>query len=119
MFHAEPCTPLGMESGKILDSAITASTYYNNQLGPANARLNLNRGWCAWTTTDAGEQSGWIQVDLGYIIWVTGVATQGRCVWQQWVTSYKVSYSTDGQNWEFYDESGSTKVSLTFFFSKT
>ena len=107
-----------MESGKILDGAITASTYYNSPLGPANARLNVNRGWCAWTTIDAGKQNGWIQVDLGDIIWVTGVATQGRCVHPQWVKSYKVSYSTDGQNWEFYDESGSTKVSLTFFFRR-
>ncbi|CAB4020032.1 Hypothetical predicted protein [Paramuricea clavata] len=106
----EPCTPLGMESGKILDGAITASTSYNSELGPANARLNVHRGWCAWTTNNAGKQSGWIQVDLGDIIWVTGVATQGRCVHPQWVKSYKVSYSTDGQNWEFYDESGSTKI---------
>jgi hypothetical protein len=102
-----------MESGIILDSAITASSYHSNGLIPANARLNLNRGDCAWTTTRAEQQSAWIQVDLSDIISVTGVATQGRCTsrWTQWVTSYTVSYSTDGEKWRFYEESGSTKVS--------
>jgi hypothetical protein len=101
-----------MESGKILDSAITASSHYDYRLIPANGRLNTNRGYCAWTTSIVGKESAWIQVDLGDIIRVTGVATQGRCGrWPQWVTSYTVSYSTDGEIWEFYKESGSTKVS--------
>jgi hypothetical protein len=107
-----------MESGRILDSAITASSHYDYRLIPANGRLNTNRGSCAWATSIVGKESAWIQVDLVDIIWVTGVATQGRCSqWQQWVTSYTVSYSTDGEIWEFYKESGSTKVRYPYFLS--
>ena len=110
-----------MENGKILDSAVTASSIHDAGLTPGNARLNLDLGDCAWTTTSAGRNNAWIQVDLGDIKSVTGVATQGRCrKWNQWVKSYTVSYSTDGQIWEFFKESDSPKVRLlTSFFSPT
>ena len=100
-----------MESGKILDTAITASSDYGMGLISANARLN--EGGCAWTKRDA-DTSPWIQADLGDITRVTGVATQGRCNHPQWVLTYTVSYSSDGQNWEFYKESSTEKVCIAF-----
>ena len=111
LFQTEPCIPLGIESGKILESAITASSFYDDNFKPAYGRLNVYRGSCAWTTTGAGRVNAWIQVDLSDIMSVTAVATQGRCVWDEWVESYTISYSTDGEKWEFYKESGSIKVS--------
>ena len=119
LLHAEPCTPLGMESGKILDSAITASSVFDQNFEPAYGRLNVYRGGCAWARAREEQVNTWIQVDLGDIISVTGVATQGRCTWPQWVTSFEVSYSTDGENWEFYKESGSIKVRLIFSLCQT
>jgi ABC-type sugar transport system ATPase subunit len=99
-----------MESGKILDSAITASSVYDHSLLPGNGRLNVHRGRCAWAPMKNGRNTAWFQVDLGDIVSVTGVATQGRCEYLQWVTSYTVSYSNDGQIWEFFKESGNAKV---------
>ena len=40
-------------------------------------------------------------MDLRGIFKVTKIATQGRQDWAQWVTQYKVSYSTDGVNFNF------------------
>ncbi len=104
-----------MESGDILDSAVTASSVYDSRLLSYFARLNLERVFCSWTPKNADRPNPWIQVDLGVITAVTGVATQGRgCRWPQWVTSYTVSYSEYGQYWKFFQESrsGSVKVCL-------
>ena len=41
--------PLGLENGAILDSQLSASSSYQPGLvGPANARLNTERGGGAW-----------------------------------------------------------------------
>ena len=105
-----------MESRQILDSAITASSFYSEYYKPWYGRLNLHLGRCAWTTTSGGRDNAWIQVDLGDIKLVTGVATQGRCTDDERVTSYTVTYSIDGGNWEFYKESDGPKVGLCTFF---
>ena len=46
----------------------------------------------------------WLQVDLGTAVVVTKIATQGRASWSQWVTSYRLSYSSDGSNFQQYDK---------------
>ena len=104
---------LGMESGKIPDNAITASSSYSSSHKPAYGRLNRVLGSCAWTTTSGGKSNSWFQVDLGEFATVTGIATQGSCkASAEWTTSYTVSYRTNGENWTAYKESGeNTKVS--------
>lgn len=44
------------------------------------------------------------------VVKVTGIATQGRQDYNQWVTQYIVSYSPDSTNFRFYREGKSTKV---------
>lgn len=68
--------------------------------GPNNARIYRMAGGGrtgAWSakTNDKGQ---WIQVNLGKITTVTKIGIQGRQDYAQWVTSYKVSYSQDGQH---------------------
>ena len=47
---------------------------------------------------------------------VTRVATQGRnAAYIQWVTKYKLQYSDDGVNFQYYQENGAIKVSDAFF----
>lgn len=99
-----------MESGKLLDSAITASSYYANEFKPYNARLNKHYGNCAWIPRSGLQHNSWIEVDLGGLTRVTGIATQGRRTYTQWVTSYTVSYSNDRQYWKFCEESGTSKI---------
>jgi len=47
---------------------------------------------------------------------VTRVATQGRnAAYSQWVTKYKLQYSDDGVNFQYYQENGAINVSYAFF----
>ena len=89
---------LGMKSGKIPNSAITATTSLNQYYGPERARLDtvkLGSYAGAWIpkSQDAGQ---WIQVDLGKITEITRLATQGRQDAGHWVKSYSITYSVEG-----------------------
>ena len=86
-----------MESRKITDGQITASTEYNPVHGATNGRLNFKAGGGktgAWSarTNDVHQ---WLQVDLGAKTEVTGIQIQGRQDLSQWVTSFTISYSSD------------------------
>lgn len=100
-------TPLGMENGQIKDAQITASSEYSVQHAAKFGRLNFKAsgskqgGWSAAYT--AANQ--WIQVDLVKYFIVKGIATQGRNGYNQWVTKYKLQYSDDGVNFNYYGES--------------
>ena len=87
-----------MKSGNIPNSAITATTIYNQYHGAERARLNTVKSGSfigAWVpkTQDIGQ---WIQVDLGKITKITRLATQGREDSSQWVKSYCITYSVEG-----------------------
>ncbi len=84
-----------MESGDITDSQITASSEASSALAAKYARLNLSPAWSA----QINNLDQWIQVDLVDIVQVTGVMTQGVVLYNQWVTKYKVEYSTDNDTW--------------------
>jgi hypothetical protein len=53
----------------------------------------------------------WLQVDLGQLTTVTGIANQGTCYSSEWAKSYSVSYSNEPNSWTPYEESGNVKVS--------
>ncbi|XP_019643162.1 PREDICTED: ryncolin-1-like [Branchiostoma belcheri] len=99
--HEICSSPLGMESGNILDDSITASSVHEHCPIP-HSRLNSVISWCAL----ANDVNEWLQIDLGLAI-VSGVITQGRGDLNQWVTSYKLQFSTGGAsgNWTTYQES--------------
>ncbi|CAB4037040.1 Hypothetical predicted protein, partial [Paramuricea clavata] len=105
--------PLGMTSGKIPDDAITASsTSYASNYKPSYARLAKAGSSCSWTPTTAKRIGSWLQVDLGQLTTVTGIATQGTCYNKnEWAKSYSVSYSNEPNSWTSYEESGNVKVS--------
>ena len=72
----------------IPNEAITASTFTTGY-GPEKARYeNKNYGW----KSSHADLNQWIQVDLGNITKVTGIATQGIFDSNQWVTKYSLSY---------------------------
>ncbi|XP_032239858.1 lactadherin [Nematostella vectensis] len=100
---------LGMASGAISDSAITASSYYQNManvLLPSYGRLNHAKVWAS-ASRNPGE---YIQIDLGRLTTVTKVATQGHDHWDEWVMSYKIAYSSELSTWQVYRERGQGKV---------
>ena len=105
---------LGMEDGRIQDSAMTASSIANNNHAAKLGRLNLaaasgNVGaWCA----KKNDVNQWLQIDLGNPTTVTKVATQGRQDGTHWVTSYSLSYSLTGSFRVQYTVHGKKKVMI-------
>ncbi|XP_078603257.1 lactadherin-like [Branchiostoma floridae x Branchiostoma japonicum] len=88
-------SPLGMESGVIEDSQISAFSFRTSN-EPYNARLNGNNEWRA----DDSDQNQWLQVDLHKTIVLTGIQTQGQHNGRdRYVTSFEVSYSDDEMDW--------------------
>ena len=103
-----------MENGKIPASAITASSSYIYGLVPNFARLNSHSAW----TMGYHPGPHLLQVDLGRIMALKMVATQGRPIasHRQWVRSYEILSSLDGNaglNQELvkYMENNAVKVS--------
>ena len=94
---------------------MTASTYYSSSYQPAYGRLYDRRGdaWCAATATGTED---WLQVDVEKTVVVCAVATQGDWGGSEWVTDFKLSYSSEGLFWNWYtDRKGTEVVSFNFF----
>uniref|UniRef100_A0A8C7KJV0 Neuropilin n=1 Tax=Oncorhynchus kisutch TaxID=8019 RepID=A0A8C7KJV0_ONCKI len=106
------CTDsLGMESGEIASEQIVASSQYNPGWSPERARLNYYEN--AWTPGEDNNKE-WIQVDLGFLRFVTAVGTQGAVSQETkktyWVKSYKVDVSSNGEDWITLKEGSKQKV---------
>ena len=106
-----------METGAISDAQISASSEYNANYAAKQGRLHflavpgIAGSWSAKTN----NVNQWLQIDLGnQHTKVTRVATQGRNDYSQWVTKYKLQYSDDGVNFQYYRENGAIKVSYAF-----
>nr|CAD2169291.1 unnamed protein product [Meloidogyne enterolobii] len=72
---------LGMESGRILDEQISASSSFDPlSTSPIHSRLNTESGsgaWCPSSQINATSHE-WIQVELADEYFIVGVRTQGR-----------------------------------------
>ncbi|KAM9777274.1 putative carboxypeptidase X1 [Neosynchiropus ocellatus] len=102
------CPPLGMESLRVDDSQIQASSYQRTGLGPHRGRLNIQSGiedgdlhdgaWCA----EYKDRHQWLEVDAIHLTRFTGVILQGRnSIWSwDWVHTYKVQLSNDSVDWK-------------------
>ncbi|KAL9974937.1 hypothetical protein ACROYT_G012046 [Oculina patagonica] len=102
--------PLGMESGTILDSQITASSVYDANHAAHQARLHFREGggkFGCWAAL-YNDIYQWLQVDLQQTTRITRIATQGRndANHAQWVTKYKLRYGEHGKTFKFYRKTG-------------
>ena len=105
--------PLGLESGQVPDTAFSASSVAGSKNGPERARLNKrtdSKGSGGWAAKENND-SQWLQIDLGELVRVTKVATQGRQDAGHWVTQFSLSYSLDGTHWAEYKEDSVARVS--------
>lgn len=95
-----------MESRKIADAQITASSQADARHGACNARLNLvgSRDQAGAWSAGVCDRDPWLQVDLGVITEVTGITTQGSQEADECVRSYTISYSTDGKTFSSYQQ---------------
>ncbi|KTG43153.1 hypothetical protein cypCar_00020878, partial [Cyprinus carpio] len=102
------CPPLGLESLKVKDSQIQASSYKRMGLGPHRGRLNIQSGvedgdiydgaWCA----QYEDQNQWVQIDAKKLTRFTAVILQGRgSIWSlDYVETFKVQVSNDTIKWK-------------------
>ncbi|XP_046879283.1 probable carboxypeptidase X1 [Hypomesus transpacificus] len=102
------CPPLGLESLRVKDSQLRASSFQRRGLGPHRGRLNIQSGiadgdiydgaWCA----QYEDTKQWLEVDAKKLTLFTGVILQGRNSIWSWdlVHSYKVQFSNDTLTWK-------------------
>ena len=90
---------LGMGSGDIKDSQVTASSEFTSAVGPAMARLGSEAGGGAWCprgmVSRDEEERQWLEVDLGRRVRVTSLSVQGRWgggLGQEWSPMLAVSW---------------------------
>ncbi|XP_041453731.1 lactadherin-like [Lytechinus variegatus] len=94
-------SPLGLESGKINDDAISVSSERNQYVEKREVRLN---GRSAWQPLE-DDADPWVQVAFDSAFIITAFKTQGRPAYNfEWTTAYKVSCSMDGTSWIFYQD---------------
>ncbi|XP_028411999.1 venom prothrombin activator oscutarin-C non-catalytic subunit-like [Dendronephthya gigantea] len=102
---------LGMENGDIKDEQITAKSQWTTKHRAANGRLNFtprDGRTGAWTSR-YNNRYQWFQVDFQRFTLVTGISTQGRNSYNQFVKSYIVSSSEDGEKFQKYLQNGTAK----------
>uniref|UniRef100_A0A8C5B5R3 Neuropilin n=1 Tax=Gadus morhua TaxID=8049 RepID=A0A8C5B5R3_GADMO len=109
-FHCS--NPFGMESGRITDDQITASSsFYDDRWLPRQARLNNEDN--GWTPVEDNNKE-YIQVDLLVLKVLTGIATQGAVSKETqktyYVTTFKLEVSTNGEDWMVYRHGKNHKV---------
>ncbi|XP_061234291.1 neuropilin-2 isoform X2 [Neopsephotus bourkii] len=96
--------PLGMESGRISNMQISASsTYSDGRWTPQQSRLNSDdNGW----TPNVDSNKEYLQVDLHFLTVLTAIATQGAISRETqngyYVRTYKLEVSTNGEDWMMY-----------------
>ena len=105
--------PVGVSDPRIIhDNQMTASSEYDGRCKAAYGRLNGFRG-DGWCTDDSDSTTDWLQVDLGITIQVCAVATQGDVDSDEWTTVFKLSYSSDENNWTTYKDANDTDMVRT------
>ena len=89
-----------LHSGQNQHSA--SSVYGNNKSGQGHNTgcIDSKQGWSA----QHNNQQQWYQIDAVVIIYVAGLIIQGRENHDQWVKTFKISHSKDGQTWNNLDQ---------------
>ena len=103
---------MGVQSRKIPDSGFTAESIWQNfdswRHMPYQARIHqmLHSGWCSGENVPVSD---FIQVDLGTVKILTGLAIQGHGTYygHHYITKFSLEYSIDGYKWLFYTDIGS------------
>ena len=106
---------LGMENGTIPDKEISASTELGGHLA-VQGRLHFKSANVAGSWSAAkNDDNQWLQIGMGNrLANITGVATQGRDGYSQWVTKYNLQYGDDGVNFNYYMEHGLSAIKVKY-----
>ena len=93
-------------SGVISNQRFSASSSLSGH-SPSDGRL---KGTNAWIPSTNNDNDDFLQIDLGSLYFVCGVATQGNQINDYWTKTYKIKTSLDNVWGTFYSEGGSEKV---------
>ncbi|NXX64459.1 NRP1 protein, partial [Spizella passerina] len=108
-----PCSGmLGMVSGLIPDSQITASTQVDRNWIPENARLITSRSGWALPPSPHPYANEWLQIDLGEEKIVRGIIVQGGKHRENkvFMRKFKIGYSNNGSDWKMIMDSSKKKI---------
>lgn len=85
----------------LIERAKLKATTSLSQRGPSNAILNGKNAW----TASSSDFSQYLIIDLGQTMNITGIATQGRAHYNEFVMEYGISYGTNGLDYADYKAS--------------
>lgn len=101
--------PLGLESGRIQDSSMTA-LHSHAEFPAYAARLNGKSSWCSMNP-ESLEEPLYLQIELKKLTAISAIASQGfypaaesLSLRMGRVSKYQLMYSTDGVSWELYKD---------------
>ena len=81
-------------------SRLKYSTTWNNERKGVHhhgmGRLDSHSAW----SSRYNDKNQWFQMDAGSVTTIAGVLTQGRNDYWQWVSSFRIDISTNGEKWE-------------------
>ncbi|XP_033121188.1 uncharacterized protein LOC117120284 [Anneissia japonica] len=85
-FYNDCPFPIGLETGKIGDHQISASSFIDGAHSPNSGRLNHYHGWQAGIT----NREQWFQIDFDQRMIITGLIIQGsdRCNVEKFILKY-------------------------------
>ncbi|KAM3827454.1 coagulation factor VIII [Vipera latastei] len=111
VYNKDCQTPLGLASGYIADSQITALGHYGEWV-PSLARLDKSGSINAWRSD---QKNSWIQVDLLQPKIFHGIKTQGarQRLSNYYISQFVIFYSLDGEKWKSY-KGNSTSSQMIF-----
>ena len=99
--------PVGVSDRSVIsDQRFSASSSIRGR-SASDGRL---KGTIAWIPLTNDDNNDFLQIDLGSLYFVCGVATQGNPNGNDWTKTYKIKTSLDNVVWTFYSEGGSEKV---------
>ncbi|XP_044280884.1 neuropilin-1 isoform X2 [Varanus komodoensis] len=111
-----PCSGmLGMVSGLITDSQITASNEFERNWIPENVRLITSRvGWALPPPTTHTYSKEWLQIDLGEEKIVRGIIVQGGKHRENkvFMRKFKIGYSYNGSDWKWIVDASKKKAKV-------
>lgn len=105
---------LGMVSGLVSDSQITASNQGDRNWMPENIRLVTSRSGWALPPAPHPYINEWLQVDLGEEKIVRGIIIQGGKHRENkvFMRKFKIGYSSNGSDWKMIMDDSKRKAKV-------
>ena len=95
-----------MQSDRISDERITASSWLSSEHMPFYGRMGRNIGHGAWCAA-VNDTNQFLEIDLGIEHMVTKIITEGKHrlskdhLGEAWVKEFFISYSTGLEHWSY------------------